>query len=137
MVVFLDIDGVIKLDWSSQKWDKPCINVLNTLTKELNLKYVVTSTWRVKYSIEELQKIFIKQGIIGEIIDYTPILCQDRGLEILEWFKTNPIHDWICLDDKITDIKEYIDPDRIYECDFIKGLTDKIGQKILKRFKNN
>ncbi len=135
MIVFLDIDGVLKLDWGSVQWTKSCINVLNTLTRELNLKYVVTSTWRVANSKEELQKIFIKQGIIGEIIDYTPILCQDRGFEIAAWLNDNPTTEWICLDDKITDIKEHIDPDRIYECDFIKGLTESIGNKILKRFK--
>lgn len=135
MIVFLDIDGVLKLDWGNVQWTKPCINVLNMLTRELNLKYVISSTWRVANSKEEMQKIFIQQGIVGEIVDYTPILCQDRGIEIATWLKENPTTDWICLDDKIIDIKEHIDPDRIYECDFMKGLTESIGNKILKRFK--
>ncbi len=135
MVVFLDIDGVIKLNWGNVQWTKSCINVLNNLTKELNLKYVITSTWRVTRTKEDMQKIFIQQGIIGEIIDFTPVLCQDRGIEIAAWLKANPIDNWICLDDKIVDIKDYIDPDKIYECDFIKGLTENIGNKILKRFK--
>jgi hypothetical protein len=134
MIVFLDIDGVLK-DFGTPQWWKGCINVLNTLTRDLNLKYVVTSTWRAKYSIEELQSIFSAQGIQGEIIDFTPVLCQDRGLEISEYMKDNPVTEWICLDDKISDIKDYIDPDNIYECHIVKGLTEDIGNKILKRFK--
>ncbi len=68
MIVFLDIDGVLKLDWGKVQWTKHCINVLNTLTRELKLKYVVTSTWRVSNTKEEMQRIFIQQGIIGEMI---------------------------------------------------------------------
>ncbi len=133
MIIFLDIDGVLK-DFGTTQWWKGCIHTLNVLTRELNLKFVITSTWRAKYSIEELQSIFLEQGIIGKIVGYTPVLCQDRGFEITEYMKANPVSDWICLDDKISDIKDYIDPDNIYECHIVKGLTIEIGNKILKRF---
>lgn len=139
MIVFLDIDGVIKLDWDAVSWDKQCIQNLNMLTHVLDLKYIITSTWRINNTKEVLQDIFIKQGIIGEIIDYTPVLDQeDRGVEICAWLKLNPQYsEWICLDDKISDIINYIDNRRIFECDFLKGLTLDIVNKIINKFKNN
>jgi len=79
--IFTDIDGVLNPKYK-KNWDKKCINNYNRICSDLNLIAIITSTWRVRYTIEELQKIFIKQGIKVIINDYTPILNTDRGLEI-------------------------------------------------------
>lgn len=102
-IVFLDIDGVLNHQlFLMERKDKSIhidvkkIELLNELHKDLDIKYVISSTWRKDYSLEELITIFKSYGFTGKIIDTTPILRFEnsvlsvpRGCEIQEWITNN------------------------------------------------
>lgn len=105
-IVFLDIDGVLNsVQFMMQhpktrtQIDERCVELLNELTETTGCKYVISSTWRMMYPIEELQKILNAKGFTGEIIGKTENLQIGRfgdsvlrGNEILQWIKNNGNH---------------------------------------------
>lgn len=102
-VIFLDIDGVLNNqigeEFSLEKVIHPddliskrCVILLNELIKNTGAKVVISSTWRIGKSVEQLQKILEKFGFIGEVIGVTPRFNSDytfRGNEIYKWIKDN------------------------------------------------
>ena len=105
-IIFLDFDGVL----NSQLWyvktkgsrgqddlDVTSIDFLNKLVKRTDAKIVVSSTWRLTKTVEELQSILNRNGFDGEVIDKTVDMrrgedsdCILRGNEILQWMKAHP-----------------------------------------------
>ena len=84
------------------------MQLYDELCEEFNLKPVITSTWRVKHSISDLNRIFQYQGIQTVIYDFTPIITSEgRGGEIESWLKDNQYDNYIILDDNIRDIESY------------------------------
>ena len=138
-IIFLDFDGVIATHKSyisstrrSDKIDRECIKVLNTLVKKLNAVIVVSSTWSILYTVKELQEILDTAGFNGKIIDKTSRVkkprwnISQRGAEIQQWIKKNGCDDYLVIDDEIFDIKDYIPMDKVIyvKNGFIKdGLT--------------
>ena len=124
-IIFLDIDGVLRthksdLDWSKQLntpilkgvnrlFSKSAVDNLNEVIILTKAKIVVTSTWRINLSVEELNKIFKERGIIGEVIDKTGINFCGRGLEIKEWLDNNSVANYVVLDDQVKDIIDIVD----------------------------
>ena len=107
-VIFTDIDGVLNPHWKN-KWSKSAIKIYNQICKEYDLKPVITSTWRINHTKEQLQKIFNDQGIEVEIYDYTPHIDQkDRGLEIKEWLSNNKVDNFVIIDDIIHNIIPHV-----------------------------
>lgn len=105
-IVFLDIDGVLNSDlWiktSSFKkgsapynqFDPRNIKLLNRLLKETQAKIVLTSTWRLHHTLEEMNAIFSTLQLESTIIGMTPDLKKAspamlRGNEILQWCMDN------------------------------------------------
>jgi len=119
--IFTDIDGVLNPNFS-KIWNKKCVNTYNRICNDFELLPVITSTWRIRYTIQQLQDIFINQGITSEIYDCTPYLCDNRGLEIVEWLKGNDYNKYIVIDDKITNITPYVQ--NVVSCKGWIGLTD-------------
>jgi len=108
-IVFTDIDGVVNPHWK-KKWCPKAVAVYCRICKDFNLKPVITSTWRLAHTKEELQKIFLEQGIDIEILDFTPHIDQaDRGVEIKAWLESNKCDSYVVLDDKTSDIVGYVD----------------------------
>lgn len=106
-VIFTDIDGVFNTIDRNQ-WSPTSVQFYDDLCKEFNLKPVITSTWRVKHSIKELERIFQHYGIFTNIYDFTPIInSEGRGGEIENWLKENQCDNYIILDDNIRDIESY------------------------------
>ena len=123
IVIFTDIDGVLNPHWR-KKWDKKAISSYNKLCKEFDLKPVITSTWRLNHTKEELQDVFINQGIDIKIFDYTPHLDQpDRGLEIKEWLLTNKVNNYVVIDDRVFDIEPHVR--NVVKCRSWIGLTEE------------
>ena len=107
-VIFTDIDGVLNPHWKN-KWSKSAIKIYNQICKEYDLKPVITSTWRINHTKEQLQKIYNDQGIEVEIYDYTPHIDQkDRGLEIKEWLSNNKVDNFVIIDDIIHNITPHV-----------------------------
>jgi hypothetical protein len=123
IVIFTDIDGVLNPHWR-KKWDKKAISSYNKLCKEFDLKPVITSTWRLNHTKEELQDVFINQGIDIKIFDYTPHLDQqDRGLEINEWLLNNKVDNYVIIDDRVFDIEPHVR--NVVKCRSWIGLTEE------------
>lgn len=107
-IIFTDIDGVLNVNYK-KKWKKSCIELYNKITDELDLYPIITSTWRIPHNIDKLNEIFRNQGIKRKILDSTILLQPSvRGLEILEFIERNNINEYCVIDDKINDIKGYV-----------------------------
>lgn len=109
-IIFLDIDGVLnsQLFYTSGRADKiglgrrsnidpVAVGYLNDLIRNTDAKVVVTSTWRLGRTTDELQSILEESGFVGEVIDRTIDMrrgddgdCILRGNEILQWMKAHP-----------------------------------------------
>ena len=118
--IFTDIDGVLNPKFKPI-WDRKCVDVYNKICSDFDLKPVISSTWRINYTIPELQKIFNKQGILTKIYDYTPILMDHRGLEIDQWLMENNWNKYVVIDDSINQITQYVN--NVVKCDGWIGLT--------------
>jgi len=132
-IIFTDIDGVLNPNFN-RKWNKKCVNIYNKICNDFNLLPVITSTWRIKYTLIQLQEIFNNQGIVPKIYDYTPNLLQYRGLEIREWLNGHDYNKYIVIDDKISDIKPYVE--NIIHCKGYIGLTEDDYDEIKKIINN-
>jgi hypothetical protein len=123
-VIFTDIDGVFNLAVSSKKnWNHSSIEIYNRVCEEFDLKPVITSTWRTKHTIKELQNFFDYWGIDTPIYDYTPILYSEpRGIEIDTWLRENPCDKWIVIDDNVSGITPFVT--NVVKCRSWLGLTE-------------
>lgn len=129
-IIFTDIDGVLNTNSKNQySWNENAVYWYNRLIEEFDLKVVISSTWRLNYSISQLQQIFDLQGVNCKIYDYTPILYEDRGLEIENWLCNNHYTNFVILDDNVKNIVKYGLPN-IVKCETLLGLTEKEFLKI-------
>jgi len=105
--VFTDIDGVFNTI-SKVDWNPNSIELYDDLCQKYNLKPVITSTWRTKHTISELNRIFEYYGITTPIYDYTPIITSEgRGGEIELWLSENQYDDYLIIDDNVRDFESY------------------------------
>lgn len=119
-VLFLDIDGVLNsrqgVLWHKRVkglkgsifidhrfWDPLAANnLLYILDKLPELKIVISSTWRVMHSMQEMKNFLEPLGVKpNKIIDFTPDLgAVERGLEIQKWLDDHPeVKEFVILDD--------------------------------------
>jgi len=146
-IIFLDIDGVLRTNNSDQYWsevtgkpiphsifdrffDKQSVSILNEIVHYTSAKVVVTSTWRVQHTLDELKHIFKIRGFNGEILDKTSIIG-NRGEEIQEWLDTHPVNKYVVIDDNIKDILIHINQKRVIQCDPTIGLNSKLFESII------
>jgi hypothetical protein len=121
-IIFTDIDGVLQIN-NPKKWNKKCCKLYSDICNELDLKAVVTSTWRVHYKLRELQEIFYSHGIDVEIVGYTDVLGIERGEEIQLYLNENQYDNYVIIDDNVRDILPYVQNVVAVEKSYI-GLTD-------------
>lgn len=111
----LDFDGVLHPDPCYDEVDLFANRLLleEVLREFANVDVVITSTWRLKYSLENLKHFFVDDlasrfiGVTPQWFDY-PILCDIIGptylreIEILAWLRESamPWRQWVALDDK-------------------------------------
>jgi hypothetical protein len=103
-LLFLDIDGVLNnvndrdphINEINGEWAPHSsfnISNLNLVLKHTNAKIVISSTWRLGRTLEELQVLCKDMGIKGEIIGKTESMhsvpVSLRGLEILHFIENN------------------------------------------------
>jgi hypothetical protein len=120
-IIFLDIDGVLatvkqyNISPNGKSWlrkydvypfDKKCVKVLNTILEKTDADMIISSDWRINYSMDELCDIFTINGIIKTPVGSTPIYPtsmsnyeKNRSGEILECVRVNKIEHWIAIDD--------------------------------------
>lgn len=104
-ILFLDFDGVLnsKLFYDRRpskavELDREAVEMLNELTRPggpVEAKVVVSSTWRIGKTREELQAILDEYGFKGEVIGKTKNYKSSenphnvRGVEIKGWISEN------------------------------------------------
>jgi len=130
-VVFLDIDGVLATNDSSKMkkkfwyddnaypFDEKCVKVLNTIIKLTNCNIVLTSSWRLFYTLEEIGKIFDFNKVIKSPIAITEELG-DRNIEIEKFVSDNNILKFVLFDD----LPLTCYPDKFIRINFKTGLTE-------------
>jgi hypothetical protein len=132
-IVFTDIDGVLNTV-NRVQWNKNSIELYNKLCDEFNLKPVISSTWRLNHTKEQLQKIFVEQGIITPIYDFTDSFPDEgRGREIEDWIFNNSYDKFIILDDSVRDINTWGLPN-VVRCRGWVGFSEEeydLARKIL------
>lgn len=118
-IIFLDIDGVLvsydnlllRDDNGDHLFRSNSVEALNMLVAYYEAKIVISSTWRNKrhlHNLEAFQKLFNQRGIEAEVIGTTPCLKGIRGDEINAWLTENPTKRYIILDDETSDIEGII-----------------------------
>lgn len=119
-VIFLDIDGVLVTrnsiiyqylnfpDDTSIRFSKKAVKNLNKLIRLTKAKIVISSTWRLFHSLEDLKNIIKKQGISGEIISTTSVEKATieegipRGQKISDWLEQHPeVEQYVIIDDDV------------------------------------
>ena len=106
-IIFLDFDGVVETIYWEKAGDgtwsfnihksgreelnnKQAIGWLNELYRKVPYDIVVSSTWRIGMTIDELQTLLINSGFNPDIkvVGVTPVLHRQRGQEIQAWLDT-------------------------------------------------
>jgi hypothetical protein len=136
-IIFLDIDGVLNSnDWYVHRqdnvpmdsihaqyplyeFDPRAVARLNELTEKTGAKIVLSSTWRIGRTYEQIQSIFDMVGIKGELVGATPSMQTKRPYEDKEGYTTPrgcEIDWWLKIEGKFQRInwsrekqQEYID----------------------------
>ena len=141
-VIFLDIDGVLvtrnsikyqHINFPEEKsimFGRKAVNNLNKLIKITKAKIVISSTWRLLHSIEDLRKIFDKEGVKGEIVSTTSIdrvtIEEDipRGKKITDWLDNNTnIEQYVIIDDDVQADCIQFHPNNCVETSYKRGLA--------------
>lgn len=146
VIIFLDIDGVLRTHESDLWWSrelgkaippfhkrlfsKEAVENLNYITALTGAKLVITSTWRIYYTLDELINVFRERGFNGQIIGTTEIL-ENRGDEIIDWLNNHKIDNYVVIDDNISDVISKIPDCKIAKCQSTLGLNDEIFERVL------
>lgn len=108
--IFLDIDGVIATEpakrlrrklWYNENtypFTRACLTRLNALLRTTGVRIVMSSTWRLHYTLAELDAIFRWNGVHRSPEAIT-LEMGDRNLEITQFVTTYAIDQFIILDD--------------------------------------
>ena len=154
-ILFLDIDGVLALfdnfmsnkqSWHKKfqcyKFDDKCVKTINVIVEAINPTIVLSSDWKLQYSIEEMNEIFEWNGINAKISDFTPILWgveyfkleqleECRAKEILEYVKRNNVQKYVAVDD--LDLKPWIPDNFVHTPRVMEGIKQSgVKNRILK-----
>ena len=149
-IIFLDIDGVLNSDEYFDKIKNLNINgiendidvskivLLKKSLDETGAKVVLTSSWRYTRKAQELKQLLLSYGII---VDCTPFIDNERGIEIKKWLQEhNDVQDFVILDDEIFDsydeklMKKLIKISDTNGINYGEGLQPKHIQEIIQRF---
>ena len=139
-IIFLDIDGVLRtfksdLEWSrklnipvlkgtDRKFDRSAVATINEIISWTHAKIVITSSWRIGLSLNDLKKIFRDNNIYADIVGKLDVIGS-RGEEIQYWLNDNDVSKYVVIDDNINDIIDFIPNDKIIKVDSNHGLSDK------------
>ncbi len=136
-VLFLDVDGVLNSYRSSKQLDDSMIYHLGKIVSKIDLKIVLSSTWRLySDSLVELEVRLAKDGI--SIFDTTVHLMPEkmsmppveRYFEIQEWLDRHEVEKFAILDDdKRANIEGHF-----FQTDPDIGLTKEIADSVVEYF---
>ncbi len=138
-------DDIMDVEYRFDNFNAKAITVLNMILLESEVEIVTSSDWKYWATVEEMQELFKKMGVIQGPIDYTPKLeisdfealgdkvirgaGAERAMEIKKWLASNPqITHWVAIDD--IDMAPYLDnfvhTTKVNEGIKASGIKDKI-----------
>lgn len=156
-VIFLDFDGVLNGDdgpplfsegWPLSHLETHLIEKINRIVETLDqqskikTKIVISSYWRVRFSLPEMIEMLQTKGLRVEIIDVTRLIPKkmslhvERGQEIKAWLqdvKEYQIDKFVILDDEsdMSDLKKYL-----IKTNYKTGITDADVNKVIETLKD-
>lgn len=171
-IIFLDIDGVFncqlwykesykeakkklrkavkseeikRLDYYRSQIDPERMGWFNALCEETKAKVVISSTWRMGKTVEQLRELFCELGATFEIIDKTPNTGYERGTEIAKWIRDNikpetygceyyNFENYVIIDDDSDMLLNQ--RDHFFQTDNYSGLTPNTCYKVKRFFEN-
>jgi len=122
-VAFTDFDGVLNsADWTARRggtpadWldrsrdlDPTAVARLNVIVEGTGAGVVISSSWRIMYPLDEIEKLLSDAGFRGEIVGVTPCYRSGswesgryatRAEEIRAWLDEHPdVESFVILDD--------------------------------------
>ena len=142
-VIFLDIDGVLN-NYETRDVYRGCTGIDRLLVSNLNAVVVATgavvvvsSTWRILHTVEELQEILKNYGFRGQVIGKTSQMNNvadrwRRGNEIDEYVKSlgDDLESFVIVDDASS--AGSVHPNNFVQTDFVKALTMKHAIQMIR-----
>ena len=155
-VIFLDIDGVLATQRTRfDCFDGQCVSHLNKILEVTDARIVISSTWRIGHTTEELIEIckvghdfdpgdkrparvedqnnrLIANAIVGRTIQLNEYMC--RGREIDDWLKDAeaqgiPVESFVILDDD-SDMEPHMG--KLVKTDCYTGMSSEHAQEAIK-----
>ncbi len=108
-ILFLDFDGVLNCERSFDgtgeryRFGADNVNALNLILTRTEARIVITSTWRLYWSLRENSEFLERDGVLpGRVVGKTADLSAERGHEIDAWLKGAPfaVAGFVILDDR-------------------------------------
>jgi hypothetical protein len=122
-LLFLDIDGVLNHYGSAGKIDRACVARLNHIVERTGAVVVISSTWRVTHSPEQMQRLLTGHGFSGEVVGDTPCLYgRPRGEEVAAYLDDNGEVEAFAIVDDNADLEPVAD--HLVLVDDFVGLSD-------------
>lgn len=150
MIIFLDFDGVMdngKYDLYLNQYNLPekdefgvlfdpdCMAALKHIIDETNAEIVISSSWKIDMSIEDMQRMWKERNLPSMPIDVTPTISRHRGDEIAAWLTLCPDPcRCVIIDDEQ---REQFNMDQYPHLIYTKGLTMSIADNVIKLLNNN
>lgn len=158
LYIFLDIDGVLattaQFYTNKKKWhptydcyrfDEKCVKVYNAIIEKVNPITIISSDWKLHYTIDQLNEIFEWNGVNTKISGITPFswgvqftslqqLEECRAYEINKYVNENEVSKWVAVDD--LGLEKWI-PENFVRCTRVSegikqsGVKDKILKILL------
>lgn len=113
--------------------DKLIADIAQQTQQEVGI--VLSSSWRIGYSLEELQDLFKQHSFSKYLIDKTPqLFSESRGREIAQWLEENKgrfdVAGFVILDDDDSGLSKNF-PEAYVEFDFRRLFRAEEHQKAL------
>jgi hypothetical protein len=145
-IVFLDVDGVLnsyqtgfggfllETDTPTHQnisWGQILVNNLKYIVEKTGAEIVISSTWRLHFSIDRFKEMFaLYEWPDAPIIDKTIDLDYLRGLEVNEWLSRHEVSSYVILDDMEQFLPEQ--QVRFVQTSISKGLTKANAKKAVE-----
>ena len=127
-----NIPAHIKMD----NFNSKAVKVLNEILEITGAEIVVSSDWKLHCTLEDLQDMFIKYGVLKAPIATTPnhvLKSMDeiestRVAEISEWLESHPdVEKWVAIDDlDLSALKSFVHTKRMKEGIKQSGIKEQI-----------
>eukprot|EP00667_Euglena_gracilis_P019285 EG_transcript_20662 len=139
-VVFLDIDGVLRIFQEGNQLDPNCLAALKAITDATGASIVLSSTWRLQDVGHRLLSHWFQRYGIPLYVDTTPNLfagpptAQTRAEEIAAWLRTHQhqVKSWVAIDDLPLDAAQpAVMAGHFVLCNPLEGLTMRGAQQAI------